>query len=501
MDDAQSPLPRLSLRAAGHWDSKRPALRYEPDRQSVGIVHLGLGNFHRAHQAVHVDAALAEGESNWAISAWNLRSRALPEAMSGQDGLYTLLVRSTQGTEARVLAPIREAGCAAHMPAQLLERLASPATRIVSLSITEKGYCLGPDGALDLAEPALAADLEGAWPPRTALGWLAAGLARRHASHPAARITLLSCDNLSGNGRALERALDAFLRARSDETLADRLTHIASFPNSMVDRIVPATTDTDRAVAAQLTGWVDTCPVATEPFSQWVIEDHFAAGRPRFEHSGVTFSDDVAGWEQMKLRLLNAAHSVIAYVGMLAGWQTVAEAVSQPMVRALLDRLWTSEAIPALPTRLHASAPGYCAELLARFSNTALAHQTAQIGMDGSKKIPLRWLPTVLTLEQRGQAWPVLALALAAWIRALEGVSHHGEGTPDQPAITDPLSALLAPLARCPDPAQAVFAVFRAVPGLVVLADQPAACMAVTRALAMLRAEGAHTTLQRLTGV
>ena len=501
MEDAWSPLPRLSLSALAHQGSRHPVLRYAPARQSVGIVHLGLGNFHRAHQAVHVDAALAAGESNWAISAWNLRSRELPEALAAQDGLYTLLVRSTQGTEARVLAPIREAGCVAQAPAQFLGRLASSDTRIVSLSITEKGYCLGPDGLLDLNEPALAADLAGAWPPHTALGWLAAGLAQRHERHSEARITLLSCDNLSGNGQALERALDAFLRARSDDALADRLADIASFPNSMVDRIVPATTDADRAVAEQLTGLIDACPVATEPFSQWVIEDRFAAGRPRFEHSGVTFSDDVAGWEQMKLRLLNAAHSVIAYLGVLAGWRTVAEAVSQPTVNALLNRLWTSEAIPALPHRLHSSAPGYCAQLLSRFSNTALAHQTAQIAMDGSKKIPLRWLPTVLTLQQRGQAWPVLALALAAWIRALETVSQKDMGTVARPAIIDPLATVLAPLARCPDAAQAVCSVFRAVPGLRILAEHPTACMAVTRALTTLRAEGPQGALQRLTGV
>ncbi len=495
-----SPLPRLSLRAAPAERSGGLALRYPPTRQSVGIVHLGLGNFHRAHQAVHVDAALADGESDWAISAWNLHSHTLPQALTAQDGLYTLLVRSSLGTEARLLAPIREAGCAAKTPTRLLERLASPSTRIVSLSITEKGYCLDAEGALDANEPALAADLAGAWPPRTALGWLAAGLAARLARDPMARITLLSCDNLSGNGRALERALDAFLRARAEPALADRLPELASFPNAMVDRIVPATSDADRALAARLTGFADACPVVTEPFSQWVIEDRFAAGRPRFESSGVTFSDDVAGWEQMKLRLLNAAHSVIAYLGVLAGWRTVDEAVSQPSVTALLERLWAAEAIPALPVRLHSRAPAYCAELIVRFSNTALAHQTAQIAMDGSKKIPLRWLPTLLTLDQRGQPWPVLALALAAWIRCLEAVSLPDARASSPRSVSDPLATALAPLARHADPAQAVRAVLRAAPGLLTLAERPTACAAITLALATLRAHGPRESIHRLTG-
>lgn len=493
-------LPRLSLRAVRAERSGGLALRYAPARQSVGIVHIGLGNFHRAHQAVHVDEALAAGESDWAISAWNLHSRSLPQSLASQDGLYTLLVRGSQGTDARLLGPIREAGCAGETPARLLERLASPSTRIVSLSITEKGYCLNAEGVLEANDPALAADLAGAWPPRTALGWLAAGLVTRHARHPTARITLLSCDNLSGNGRALERALDALLRARAQPALADRLPEIASFPNTMVDRIVPATTDADRALAARLTGLADACPVATEPFSQWVIEDRFAAGRPGFEKSGVTLSDDVAGWEQMKLRLLNAAHSVIAYLGMLAGWRTVDEALSQPLVAMLLERLWTSEAIPALPERLHSRAPAYCASLVGRFANTALAHQTAQIAMDGSKKIPLRWLPTVLTLDRRGQPWPVLALALAAWIGCLETLCPPHEGKPPPHAVSDPLAAALAPLARHADPLEAVQAVLRAVPGLVALAQRPNACAVIAQALATLRAHGPRESIQRLNG-
>ncbi len=500
MGGATRPLLRLSLRAVSAERSGGLALHYRPTRQSVGIVHLGLGHFHRAHQAVHVDAALAAGESDWAISAWNLHSRVLPEALAAQDGLYTLLVRSSLGTEPCLLAPIREAGCAAQTPTRLIERLASPATRIVSLSITEKGYCLNAGGALDTNEPALAADLAGAWPPRTALGWLAAGLVTRQARHPTARITLLSCDNLSGNGRALEHALDAFLRLRTQHALADRLPQTASFPNAMVDRIVPASTDADRALAAQLTGFTDACPVVTEPFSQWVIEDRFAAGRPRFESSGVTFSDDVAGWEQMKLRLLNAAHSVIAYLGVLAGWRTVDEAVSQSLVKALLERLWASEAIPALPARLHSRAPAYCAELIVRFSNNTLAHQTAQIAMDGSKKIPLRWLPTMLTLDQRGQPWPVLALALAAWIRCLEAVCSPDAGGPPPRAVSDPLAGALSPLARHSDPAQAVWAVLRSAPGLLALAERPNACAAVAQALATLRAQGPSVSIHRLTG-
>ena len=483
--------PRLSLSSLARLRSGVRAPSYDPAQCRIGIVHLGVGGFHRAHQAAHIDAALAAGESGWAISGWSLRSHSISEALSPQDGLYTLLVREASATQAQVLAPIREIGCASASPNRLIQRLASPDTRIVSLTITEKGYCVAPDGGPDQEAPGIASDLADANPPLTALGWMAAGLRARKALAPRAALTVISCDNLSANGRTLARVLDRFIRLRGEAPLADWVARQVSFPDSMVDRIVPATTATERNLAADLTGCLDAWPVATEPFTQWVIEDRFAAGRPRLEASGVQFSDDVAGWEQMKLRLLNAAHSTIAYLGVSAGWATVDAAIAHAPLEALVRRLWRDEATPALAASLRPQAPVYCDRLLARFKNPALAHRTLQIAADGTKKIPLRWLPTITALAAEGRRWPCLALALAAWIRCLSGTDDQGRPV----MLDDPLATSLAPHAALADPARAVRAVLGAVPALHPLAARDDACNAIAQALDALRRLGAEAAI------
>ena len=483
--------PRLSLTALAGARQRAEALRYDPARCTIGIVHLGVGNFHRAHQAVHIDAALAAGEAAWAISGWSLRREVVPAALGPQDGIYTLLVREDARTEARLLAPIREVGHAPAAPKALIARIASPATRIITLTITEKAYGLGPDGRADLSDPTIAADLAGHHPPQSALGWLAAGLAARRTQASACRITIASCDNLSANGDSLRRGLEAFVRASADPSLADWIAQAASFPNSMVDRIVPASTAADRELAQSLTGFEDAWPVTTEPFSQWVVEDRFVAGRPELETSGVQFTADVRHWEQMKLRLLNAAHSAIAYLGMVAGWQTVDEAIRQPMMKYFLDRLWREEAIPTLPDSMRSHAPAYCESLLARFGNTALAHRTSQIAADGSKKIPVRWLPTLEARLAGGASFQALALAFAAWLHALAGRNEQGAML----HLEDPLIDILTPLAKSGDTKQVACAVFAAVPALAALSAREAITTQVASWLTRLREQGVRGCL------
>ena len=488
-------VPRLAIAALGAASPRVGALRYDPQRCSIGIVHLGVGNFHRAHQAVHVDAALANGQFDWAISGWSLRREAVPVALTPQDGIYSLLIRDSARTEARLLAPIREVHHAPSTPDRLIERMASPATRIITLTITEKAYGLGPDGRPDLADPSVAADLAGGRPPKSALGWLSAGLAARRAQAPAARITLASCDNLSANGDSLRMGLDAFVRASSDPALADWIMQAASFPNSMVDRIVPATTAADRELSRSLTGFADAWPVATEPFSQWVVEDRFLAGRPEFEASGVQFTADVRDWEQMKLRLLNAAHSAIAYFGVVAGWKTVDEAIRQPALKDFLVRFWREEAIPTLPASIRAQAHGYCEALLIRFDNTALAHKTIQIAADGSKKLPLRWLPTLRARRAAGASFDCLALAFAAWLHALAGRDESGTRL----VLDDPRIDKLAPLASEHDTLQVARGVFAEEPGLSDLCAHDAVLEPVAKWLARLRARGVRSCLAEAT--
>jgi fructuronate reductase len=413
----------LSLAALGGLPAPvRP--RHDPREGRVGIVHLGIGNFHRAHQAVYADDALAAGERDWAICGINLRSRDIVDRLNAQDGLYTLLVRGAgegddaSGTRARVIGSMREAIAFAAEPKRAAARLADPAVRIVTLTITEKGYADGDGSAIALLLDGFAARI-------------AAG---------AGPLTLLSCDNLSGNGDTLRRVLSQAAARRGDAALAGFVAERIECPNTMVDRIVPATGQADIDEARALTGFADACPVATEPFTQWVIEDRFAAGRPDWARDGVQFVRDVAPFEAMKLRLLNAAHSALACLGVPAGLETVDRAIADPALRGFVERMWREDLAPGLPAEVRDAVPGYCRALLARFANPALGHRLRQIAMDGSQKIPMRWLPAVRAALAQGAMPDALAAAVAGWIRFLGGRGEGGEAW----TIDDPLAAALA---------------------------------------------------------
>ncbi|CDX42398.1 D-mannonate oxidoreductase, NAD-binding [Mesorhizobium sp. ORS 3359] len=430
---------RLSNATIAKLPAEALVPRYARNSITPGIVHLGVGAFHRAHQAAYVDACLADGESDWGIVGVSLRSPDTRDALKPQDGLYTLAIRDSAGEQLQVIGSIQSLLVAPEDPGAVLAALTDPRTRIVTLTITEKAYLRAADGTLDSAHPDIVHDLANPGSPKTAHGFLAEALTRRHASGTPP-FTVLCCDNLPANGATLHRLLIEFAKLR-DADLERHVAEEVAFPSSMVDRIVPATTDADRARIADELGVEDAWPVMTEPFRQWVVEDHFPAGRPAWERFGVTMVEDVGPFEDMKLRLLNGAHSGIAYLGLLSGHATVDRAFADPSIRQFVDRLW-AEAIPTLPQDAGLDTTAYTAELADRFSNTALAHRTAQIANDGSQKLPQRIVASALARLEAGLIPEHLSLVVAAWIAACAA---RGGALPEG-HFTDPLDAALADL-------------------------------------------------------
>lgn len=421
-----------------------------------GIVHLGVGAFHRCHQAVYVDDCLAAGETGWGIVGASLRSPDTRDALQPQDGLYTLAVRDSAGESLRIIGSIASLLVAPENPEALLEVLTDPQIRIVTLTVTEKAYLRAADGGLDRSHPDIRHDLEDPSSPSTVHGFLTEALARRRAAS-IQPFTVLCCDNLPANGKALQRVALDFAALR-DPALASWIAKNVAFPSSMVDRIVPATTDADRARVSAALGVEDSWPVMTEPFSQWVVEDDFPQGRPDWQRFGVEMVRDVRPFEEMKLRLLNGSHSAIAYLGLLSGHSTVDHAFGDPAIRRFVEGLW-AEAVPTLPADAGLDPPAYTARLAARYANTALAHQTKQIAMDGSQKLPQRIVTSALARLRAGETADHLALVPAAWIACCAA---RGRSLPAN-HFTDPLDDALARVfARGEEPAEITDDVFNA---------------------------------------
>ncbi len=423
------------------------ALRRDADPSATGVVHLGLGAFSRAHQAVYTAGALADpgGDRAWGICGVTQRSAAVVEQLRPQDGLYSVLTRSAEGTALQVVSVVRDVLFAKQETDRLLTLLAAPATRLITLTVTEKGYCHDPaTGRLRSDDPAVASDLAGGQPV-TVVGQLARGLQARRAAG-AEPVSLLSCDNLPANGQALRGlVLEFCARLPDGEALAAWVDSAVAFPSCMVDRIVPATTDEDRAEASALLGLEDRGVVVTEPFRQWVIEDAFAAGRPAWERAGAVLTSDVAPYEVMKLRLLNGSHSTLAYLGALAGRATVAEAVAEPGLAALVPRLMSDDVVPTLQVPAGFDVGAYCAQLQERFANPALHHRTAQIAMDGTQKLPQRLLGTVRDRLNSGGEPRLACLGVAAWMRYVStGRADDGSLLPLDDPMADRLRALTA---------------------------------------------------------
>jgi fructuronate reductase len=390
----------------------RPA--YDRGATRIGVVHFGPGAFHRAHQAFYLDRMLTR-DPGLAICAVSLHSDAVRAALEPQDGLYSLIEREAE-PQVRIIGAIRQILTAPRDPGAVFARLVDPALRLVTATVTEKGYCLTPAGDLDADHPDIRHDLASPDAPRSFIGWLTEGLRRRHAAG-APGIAALSCDNLSGNGARLRRAVLQFAQARGDADLVRWIEREITFPDTMVDSITPATDDALRAEVARRLGLTDAWPIQRERFAQWVVGEGLSAKDAAiFAEAGVTLAADVAAFERAKLRLLNGAHSTLAYVGLARGHATVAEAMADPTLAAFVEAMMREDIAASLKPAAGLDVPAYIGQILARFRNPAIVHRLSQIAWDGSQKLPVRLLETLAEARAAGRPIARLAVGVAAWM-------------------------------------------------------------------------------------
>ena len=387
-----------------------------------GIVHLGLGNFHRAHQAVYTDAAISAHGGDWGIIGVSSRSSTVTDAMHAQDMTYTVVEISPEGSVFSTPRVHSDAFVAAENPERVVAEIAAASTRIVSLTVTENGYTYSPaTGSLNVADPDVQHDLAQALAPRTPIGQIVRGLQQRARTH-GAPVTILSCDNLSDNGhhtRRLVREFISLLPAAEATGTLQWLDANVTFPSSMVDRIVPATTDQYRTLVAEQRGYTDRIPVPAEPFTMWILEDNFIAGRPAWEAGGAVFTDDVAGYEQLKVRLLNGTHSLIAYLGALSGAATIPDSTALGYVETAARAILRHEYLPSVTVPADVDVDAYEAQLFSRWRNSALGHRTSQVGSDGSVKLRQRIPLPALQMLDGGVMPHYLALTTAAYLSCI----------------------------------------------------------------------------------
>lgn len=466
------------------------------DRSAItpGIVHLGVGAFHRAHQAPLVDDCLSRGEHTWGIVAASLRSTETRDALMPQDCLYTLAIQEGDTRENRVVGSIANILVGPEDPSVLLEILADPQIRIVTLTVTEKGYTAKlANCELRLDHPDVVHDQANPTRPRSALGFLVEAIRLRR-ERAVAPFTVLSCDNIPSNGKTLKALLVQFADI-GDADLTSYIRESVSCPSCMVDRIVPATTDQDRAEISGSLGVEDSWPVVTEPFWQWVVEDTFPSGRPRLELSGVEFVEDVKPHENMKIRMLNGAHTTIAAIGRVAGLATVHEVYADNRVRNFIDAYFRQVEMTLADG---VDSEKYKSRLSTRFSNTALQHRTEQIAMDASQKLPQRIIAPLADLTDAGQGRSLLLFALAIWIRSCMPTNEPG----DVLIMNDPLAQQLSVAVAQDDPETIVDAIFQ-IDGIFDPrwpSDQ-AARHEVTRFLECIQNEGVLDAIQTMLGL
>jgi len=422
-------------------------LAYDRGAVTPGIVHLGIGAFFRAHGAVYIDDLLAT-DPRWGIIGVSMRRPDTREALLPQDFCYTVAVRSGSGTRCRTIGSVLDVLDAGRQGGAVMAAMTDPRIRIVSLTVTEKGYCHDPaTGRLDPDHPAIRQDLASPEAPTSVPGLIVQALdLRRQAGVPP--FTVLCCDNLPDNGRTTASVVTGFA-ALSCTELEAHIRRDVRFPGTMVDRIVPATTEADRALVREKTGLDDAWPVMTEPFTQWVIEDNFTGGRPDFAGAGAQLVDNVQTYELMKLRMLNGSHSSLAYLGYLAGYETVSEAIADPDLATFIRELMTREVMDTLPFGAD-EMTGYADALISRFANPALRHRTWQIAMDGSQKLPQRLLGTIRDRLARGRPVDRLALGVAAWMRYVTGEDERGQPIEVKDPMADQLREIYGRIGRNP---------------------------------------------------
>ena len=426
--------------------------RYDRQQLRSRIVHFGFGAFHRAHQALLTNRVLNEKGGDWGICEISLFSGdVLMSQLRAQDHLFTVLEKGAEGNQAIVVGAVHEClNAKLDSLAAIIEKFCEPQVAIVSLTITEKGYCIDPaTGRLDMHNTRILHDLENPTEPHSAPGILVEALHRRR-ERGLPPFTVLSCDNIPDNGHVVKNAVLGMAQKRSAE-LAGWIDAHVSFPGTMVDRIVPAATETSLAEITQELGVNDPCAISCEPFIQWVVEDNFVAGRPEWEAAGVQMVKDVLPWEQMKLRMLNGSHSFLAYLGYLAGYAHINECMEDASFREAARRVMLNEQAPTLRIT-DVDLTAYADSLIDRFANPALQHRTWQIAMDGSQKLPQRMLDGIRVHLERNSAWPLLALGVAGWIRYVSGTDERGDAID----VRDPLSDKIQSLVKASSEAERV---------------------------------------------
>ncbi len=486
----------LNARTLSYWSGRLPVPAYDRDLVTPGMVHVGVGGFHRAHQAMYHDRLMNQGTAlDWGICGVGILAQDLrmKQALDAQDGLYTLVLKHSDGTyEPRVIGSIVEYLFAPDDPEAVIEKMAAPSTRIVSLTITEGGYNIHHvTGEFDAANPEVVRDLVPGAVPRTVFGLVTEALRRRW-TRGLVPFTVMSCDNLQDNGHLARGAFTAFARLRDPE-LGEWVEREVRFPNSMVDRITPVTTDADRAEIADRFGIGDQWPVVCEPFTQWVLQDAFAAGRPPYDQAGVQVVQDVEPYELMKLRLLNGSHQAMCYFAYLAGYRLVHQAAQDPLFRAFLLGYMDQEATPTLPPVPGIDLDGYKHTLIERFSNPQIRDTIARICADSSDRIPKFLLPVIRAQLATGGEIKRSAAVVASWARYAEGIDEEGKPIEVVDQLRDTLTLLARRQREDPD----AFIANRDVFGDLV--DDKTFVSAYRSALASLHQHGARATLESLT--
>ncbi len=445
---------------------------YDRRQLKPGVVHLSVGSFHRAHQAVYFDEIAEQRLSHdWGVTGVGLRRREMKEALHVQDGLYTVVTRAPGCDEARVVGVITSYLFAPEERAAVLGALVGERTQLVTLTITAAGYKVNPDSGAFLGDDvAVIGDLASASDPGTALGLLVEALdRRRRAGRPP--FTVMSCDNMPNNGAIVRSSVIAFASLR-DERLASWISENVAFPGTMVDRITPVTTDADREMVRREFGVEDRWPVITEPFSQWIVEDRFCQGRPPLHEVGVQFVDDVRPYALAKTRLLNASHSALGYLGSLAGYDRIDAAMADPVFNGYIEEMMTEEVTPLLPP-VGIDLAAYGATLRARFANRAVADRLSRLCRNGSAKVPAHLLSSIREAREANRPHDLLTLAVSGWCRYLRGVDREGRriqlddgqahrlqalavagGDDPRPLLAD--QATFGALGRCPEFIRAV---------------------------------------------
>ncbi|MFH5208172.1 mannitol dehydrogenase family protein [Antrihabitans spumae] len=493
--DRKSGSVRLDAKSVAQFADSVSVPTYDRSEITVGIVHFGVGGFHRAHQAMYVDALLERGGArDWGICGVGVlpSDRTMRDVLAAQDCLYTLAVTAPDGSwTARVIGSIVEYLYAPDDPEKVIATMANEATRIVSLTITEGGYNFSATtGEFDADNPAIVADLVPNAVPATTFGYVIEALARRRA-RGLPPFTIMSCDNIEGNGHIARSTFTAFARLR-DPDLANWIETEGAFPNSMVDRITPATTAATTAEIAERYGIDDAWPVATEPFTQWVLEDSFTLGRPDFDSVGVQLVDDVAPYELMKLRLLNASHQSMCYFGYLSGYRLVHEVAQDPLFARFLLRYMDNEATPTLRPVPGVDLDEYKHTLIERFSNASVRDTVARLCAESSDRIPKWLLPVIRHQLESGGEITCAAAVVASWARYAEAVDEEGEPI----TIVDQLRDRLMPLAASQHEDPTAFLTDRAVFGDLI--DEPRFVEAYLAGLDSLHTIGARATVAQL---